>query len=119
MLSASQEATFRRLAIGDDALLASLFSFHDDAGDALDQRTASLVRIAALVMGDAKRPAYLREVRHAVDAGATPDEITAVLFAVASVAGSARVMAAAPRLAMALGYDVDWALEDCVEDAPG
>jgi 4-carboxymuconolactone decarboxylase len=119
MLSASQEATFRRLSIGDDALLASLFSNAEAAPDALDERTASLARIGALVMDDAEPPAYLREVRHGLDAGATPGEITAVLFAVASVAGSARVMAAAPRLALALGYDVEWALEEADEAVPG
>jgi hypothetical protein len=37
--------------------------------------------------------------------------VVATLLAVASVAGLARLVSAAPRLALALGYDVDQAWE--------
>jgi hypothetical protein len=43
--------------------------------------------------------------------GATFDEIVGCLIAVAPVVGLARVVSAAPELALALGYDVDAALE--------
>lgn len=116
MLTPSQAAVYRRLTIGDETLLAALFA---DAGldadgfaRAIDQRTACLVRVAAVIIADPALPAYQREVRDALDAGASPELITAVLLAVARVAGSATVMSAAPKLALALGYDVEAGLED-------
>jgi LuxR family maltose regulon positive regulatory protein len=48
----------------------------------------------------------------ALAAGATEDEITDVLLAIAPVAGLGRVTAAVPSMAAALGYDVDAALLD-------
>jgi 4-carboxymuconolactone decarboxylase len=112
MLTESQASLFRKLAIGDDALMTSLFSGADHAPGPLDGRTSSLLRLAALVVADAGAPAYQREVRDAMAAGASPDEAIAVLVAIARVAGSALVMSAAPKLAIALGYDVDAGLED-------
>ena len=48
----------------------------------------------------------------ALAAGATEDEIAEVLLAIAPVTGLGRVVAAAPDLGTALGYDVATALED-------
>jgi alkylhydroperoxidase/carboxymuconolactone decarboxylase family protein YurZ len=45
-------------------------------------------------------------------AGATEDEIADVLLAIAPVAGLGRVVAAAPEVATALGYDIQAALEE-------
>jgi 4-carboxymuconolactone decarboxylase len=42
-----------------------------------------------------------------VSAGASEDEIVDVLTAIAPIVGLARLAAAAPRLALALGYDVE------------
>lgn len=113
MLSPAQAAIFRRLTIGDRALLASTLGRPEAAtGPMVDRRTASLARVAALVMADAAAPAYQIEVRSAVAAGASIDEITAVLLAVAPICGSALLMSAAPKLALALGYDVEGGLED-------
>ena len=47
----------------------------------------------------------------ALAAGASIDEIVGTLIAVAPTVGLARVVSAAPELALALGYDVDAALE--------
>jgi 4-carboxymuconolactone decarboxylase len=47
----------------------------------------------------------------ALAAGASEDEIADVLLAIAPVAGLGRIVAAAPDLATALGYDVAAALE--------
>jgi 4-carboxymuconolactone decarboxylase len=112
MLTPSQAAVYRRISIGDEAQLASLFASPDSFESSIDQRTSSLVRLAAVIISDPAQPAYQREVRDALDAGASPELITAVLMAVARVAGTAVVMTAAPKLALALGYDVDAALED-------
>jgi 4-carboxymuconolactone decarboxylase len=112
MLSASQAAMFRKLTLGDESLMRSLFAETDAATDALGDQATSLIRLGALVIADADPPAYQREVRQAVNAGASPEQITSVLYAVARIAGSALVMSAAPKLAIALGYDVDAGLED-------
>jgi alkylhydroperoxidase/carboxymuconolactone decarboxylase family protein YurZ len=48
----------------------------------------------------------------ALAVGASEDEITSVLLAIAGVAGLGRVVATAPDLATALGYDIDAALEE-------
>ena len=47
----------------------------------------------------------------ALAAGATSLEIVASLEAVTPVTGAARVVQCAPKVALALGYDVDAALE--------
>ena len=112
MLSPSQAALYRRLTLGDEPLITSLLAGSGRAADCLDRRTSSLLRLAALIAVDADTPAYQCEVRDAIAAGATPEQITEVLAAVARIAGSALLMSAAPKLALALGYDVDAGLED-------
>jgi len=112
MLSPAQAAMYRKLTLGDVSLMTSLFSAAGGPSEVLDDRTAALVRLAALIVIDADTPAYQGEVRSALAAGSTPDQITEVLVAVARIAGSALVMSAAPKLALALGYDVDDGLEN-------
>jgi 4-carboxymuconolactone decarboxylase len=60
---------------------------------------------------DAACVSYQWGVQWALAAGATADEIVGTLMALAPVTGMARVVAAAPEVALALGYDVDAALE--------
>ena len=47
----------------------------------------------------------------ALAAGATVDEIVGVLIAVAPNVGLARIVSAASEVALAIGYDIDAALE--------
>jgi 4-carboxymuconolactone decarboxylase len=77
----------------------------------LDPRTLALVRIAALVAVGGAVPSYGAEVDAAVSAGASAAEIVEVLLGIVSVVGLPCVVAAAPSLAMALGYDINDALE--------
>ena len=73
----------RRLAVHDDALLEALsVAVSASPTSVIDEKTAALVRVAATI---------------AVDA--------------APVTGAARVVQCAPKVALALGYDVDDALE--------
>jgi 4-carboxymuconolactone decarboxylase len=97
----------RRLAI-NDACFAELGA--DGAGlwsGELDARTMALVRIAALVAVDGAVPSFGAQTDAAVSVGATAAEIVDVLVGVIPVVGLPRVVAAAPKLAMALGYDTD------------
>ena len=77
----------------------------------LDPKMLALVRLAALVAVGGSEPSYGAEADAAVDAGATAAEIVDVLVGVVPVVGLPCVVAAAPKLAMALGYDVEDALE--------
>ena len=77
----------------------------------MDEKTASLARLAALVALHAAPASYERGVGAALAAGATADEVVDTLTAVAPTVGLARVVSAAPGLALALGYDIDHALE--------
>lgn len=119
MLSPSQAAMYRRLTLGDESLMTSLFAVGGSAPQVLDSRTAALARLAVLVAVDADTPAYQCEVTAAISAGASPEEITDILFVVARIAGSAVVMSAAPKLALTLGYDVDDALENATSREDG
>jgi alkylhydroperoxidase/carboxymuconolactone decarboxylase family protein YurZ len=90
-------------------------SFGDAAGaagqDGLDERTAAVARLAAAVALRATPAAYRRSVEHALAAGASVDEVVGTLKVVARTVGLARVVSAAPGLALAAGYDIDDALE--------
>ncbi len=77
----------------------------------LDQKTLALVRIAALVAEGGSEPSYGAEADAALNAGATAAEIVDVLVGVVPVVGLPCVVSAAPKLAMALGYNIDDALE--------
>jgi 4-carboxymuconolactone decarboxylase len=111
MLTREQAEVFRRLSIGDPATLRQVMGARDDAPGMLGQRWACLVRLGGMILLGPSQPAFEHEVRGALDAGASPEEIIAVLVAMAPVAGGALVTSAAPKVAMALGYDVDAALE--------
>jgi len=107
------EMTFRRLAIGDPKLIGAIGDLdHRDPGlHRLDDRTESLLRIGALVALDAPQSSYQAEVGAAQRAGADLEDVLAVLVAIAGAVGSVRVIAAAPRIALAAGYDIETALE--------
>ena len=67
----------------------------------------SLVHLAALVAVGGSVPSYGVHADAAVDAGASPAEIVAVLVGLVPVVGLPRVVAAASSMALALGYDPD------------
>ena len=56
-------------------------------------------------------PSYGAQADAAVNAGATAAEIVDVLLGVVPIVGLPCAVSAAPKLAMALGYDIDDALE--------
>jgi alkylhydroperoxidase/carboxymuconolactone decarboxylase family protein YurZ len=101
----------RRLAINDAGLADGSF---DGAGEGqleLDPKSLALVRLGALVAVGGAVASFGAHADDAVSAGATVDEIVAVLVAVVPIVGLPRVVEVAPRLAIALGYDLDDVLE--------
>ena len=72
----------------------------------LDPRTVALVRLGALVGTGGGAVASMDAVTGAaLDAGATVSDIVDVLLAVLPIVGTARVVDAAPRVALTLGSD--------------
>ena len=108
------QETLRRLAMIDEGFV------NGEAGlglglartSALDPRTAALLQVAALVAVGSPAVCLEWSASRALAAGASEDEIAEVLLVIAPVAGLGRVVAAAPEVAAALGYDVAAALEE-------
>jgi hypothetical protein len=109
----STRAAFRRLTLGDTALIAAMSDpgVREPSVLHLDPWTEALVRIGVLVALDAPPSSFRSAVDAAQMAGAQLDDLLAVLAAVAGPVGSARVISTAPRIALAAGYDVEAALE--------
>ena len=97
-----------KLAISDpELLLAGLEAraeWQETSG--LDDRTYSLVKVAALIALDAPPASYVWQVGNAVAAGCTPAELLGVLIAIAPQVGGPRTVAAAPELMVALGLSL-------------
>ena len=77
------------------------------ASGELDPKSLALVRLAALVAIGGAVASYGVHADAAVSAGATRAEIVDTLIGVVPVVGMPRVVAAAPKLALALGFDVE------------
>ena len=106
------EELLRRLSMHDErALTRVLGAYAQGAVLGLDAKGSALARLAATIALRGELPSYLSNVDAAIDGGAEFDEIIGVLFAVAPAVGVARVVSAAPKLASAMGFDVDRAIE--------
>ena len=118
-MNVTAEEAFRRLTIGETSVLAGRPSVAGNLpATRLDGRTDALLRLAALVAVGAQPSSYRSVVQDATRYGARIDDLLGVLMAVADTVGTARVVAAAPAIALAAGYDVEAALEDHARPAP-
>jgi len=104
----------RRLAIVDEKFAVDQAGLVLDPPGAavLEPRTAALVRVGALAAIGAPEVCLEWSSSQALAMGATEDEITGVLLAIAPVIGLGRIAAAAPGVAGAFGYDIENAIED-------
>jgi alkylhydroperoxidase/carboxymuconolactone decarboxylase family protein YurZ len=102
----------RRLAINDASFTEHCLLGTDAGSVGLDPKTQALVRLAALIAVGGSGPSFGAHADAAVSAGATAAEIVEVLVGVVPTVGLPRVVAAAPKVGMALGYEIDGALED-------
>jgi 4-carboxymuconolactone decarboxylase len=103
----------RSLALSDDHCVGSVLGMSQDTVEVsrLQPKTHALVRLAALLAVDAGQSSYNASVDVALASGASLDEIVGILIAVVPTIGLGRVVSAAPELGLALGYDVNAALE--------
>jgi alkylhydroperoxidase/carboxymuconolactone decarboxylase family protein YurZ len=101
-----QRDELRDISSNDDSAIAELVAIRVaeavDASD-LDPKTFALVNIAALVAAGGDEASYVFHVADALEAGASADEVTAVLTAVGPNVGVFKMVAAADPLATALG----------------
>jgi 4-carboxymuconolactone decarboxylase len=110
--TAGFQETLRRLAIFDEGLAGTRFGPHLTGPTALDGKTVALLQVAVSVALGSSAVCLQRSTARALAAGATKDEVVDVLLAIAPVAGLGRVVSAAPKVATALEYDVEAALEE-------
>lgn len=104
-----QRRELHDISENDESAIADLVAIRvEEAVDAsdLDARTFALVNIAALIATGGDDASYLLHVRAALDAGASVDEVTAVLTAVGPNVGVFKMVAAADPLATALGINL-------------
>ena len=106
------QETLRRLAIFDEGFVEAGFGLDLGQTTALDARTVALLQVAVSVAIGSSPVCLQWSTARALAAGATKDEITDVLLAIAPVAGLGRIVSAAPGVATALDYDVESALEE-------
>jgi 4-carboxymuconolactone decarboxylase len=109
------EHLLRGLAAGDEGLLRSVLAASPPNARSpllvprskLSAETRALIHVAALLAAGACTTSLRWAVELASRAGAEDDEIVEVLVTTAALVGSARVVAEAPRLALAIGYDIE------------
>ncbi len=106
-----RERVLARLALGLD--VASPHRTAADGGDleAADVRDEVIMRLGAMLALDAGPTSLVLAVGDAERAGVSQDEIVSCLVSLVPTIGSARTSAVAPALALAMGFDVDAALE--------
>ena len=102
------EDLLRRLAVIDERVVESLFgsAFGGPEPEDPDAKTVALVRLAGLVALDSGSASYHWSVTAALAAGASDAEVVGVLVALTPIVGTARVAAAAPEVALAIGCDL-------------
>jgi alkylhydroperoxidase/carboxymuconolactone decarboxylase family protein YurZ len=110
---ADREEILRRLTIGDQAYLDAQINRHAEERESgcLDHVGEAVAKLGALTATDGSEATWQATVRAALDAGLTRDEVVDLLVVLAPVVGRTRVISAAPKVAHAIGYDVEAALE--------
>ena len=106
--------TLRKLTVRDDHFVDEVLGSEraNIAASGLDAKVHAFVQIGGLIAVDAAPQSYASCVEGARHAGATEEELVGALIAVIPVVGVPRVVSAAPKLGLALGYDLDAALEN-------
>ena len=108
------QETLRKLAMIDEGFIKDEAGLElgSAAASALGPKTVTLLQVGASVTLGPSPVCLQWSVSRAIAAGATEDEVADVLLAIAPVSGLGRIAAAAPDVAIALGYDVAAALEE-------
>jgi hypothetical protein len=108
----ARERILSRLALGDDVASLPACDLEDLDMHAVDRGNAAMVRLGALLAFSTSAVALQRVVSDAQLAGISPDEIVRCVVNLVPTLGVARMSAVVSNLALALGYDVEAALEE-------
>ena len=92
-------------------LLASMTADSLEASG-LDDPSIMMVRLAALVAGGAPAASYALNLAAAGNVGLDVEDVRGVLTAIAPIVGTARVVAATGRIAVAIGVAIEVAEAD-------
>jgi alkylhydroperoxidase/carboxymuconolactone decarboxylase family protein YurZ len=106
--------TLSRIALRNDGFINSVVRFE---GAQLDEKTRALAQLGALIGLDGATSSFVASVRQAQAARASEAEIVATLVAVIRSTGVVRASSAAPKLAFALGFQPDAALQENDRDS--
>ena len=103
------EALLRRLALNDEQVLGMVLTRQVgvDRPTELGPKIELLVRLAALLSVGAATPSIREAVEQASAIGASPTEFVDVLVAIGPAVGLASLVSSAPKLAAAIGYDLE------------
>jgi alkylhydroperoxidase/carboxymuconolactone decarboxylase family protein YurZ len=106
-------ARLGELATLEHAVSSSLIDWPrpERACSGLDEKTNALLRLAAVVAVGSSGRCHGLFVRRALDAGAAVEEVLGTMTTIAPILGLGRLVAATPKIALGLGYDIDAALE--------
>lgn len=107
-----REEILRRLTLGDDRYLDGLIVARRDDREAqgLSHLEEALLKLGALAAADGPDQAFQLVIGAALNAGLSPAQVVDALVVLAPLIGSTRVTAIAPKVALAIGYDMDSAL---------
>jgi 4-carboxymuconolactone decarboxylase len=106
------EEALIKLVIGDRAFCREIADARVGGYQAAsDPGTMALMRLSALVATGHAGPLLQEAVGDALDAGVDNDAVVGSLLALAPTLGVNHLVAAAPALAVALGYDLDVSFE--------
>jgi alkylhydroperoxidase family enzyme len=98
----------RRLAASDERSIRDVLTGRPCAhGGGLDRVARALVQLAAMVAVDAPTTSLRWAVDVASGAGVDDAALVRVLVSAASATGAAQTVASAPRLALAVGVDLE------------
>lgn len=103
------QQAFLGIANHDPTVLEELVraSVENIEASGLDPRTYSLVNVAALIALDAAPASYVWQIGLALESGVSPEEVLGLLVALGPTVGNAKIVAAAPEIALALGIDLE------------
>jgi len=106
-----RETMLRRMSLSDPRLLTGPSESVPSRGrSALDPRWQTLVRLGALLATDPSSPALQQVVDEALALNITRDELVQALVCLLPTVGLRQAASVAPRLGIAIGYDVEEAL---------
>jgi hypothetical protein len=110
----------RRITLGDESLLTGPEPSWEGPGTPrLDARSRALVRLGALIASDPTPATLQHGIAVAIGSDVSTDECVEALVELLPTIGLPRAAAVAPKLGLAIGYDVDAALEAMSEERLG